>query len=51
MSATSNSGPVSLWGGRFSGAPSQALDALSVSTFDWRLARFDIAGSARTPVN
>lgn len=46
MSATSNSGPVSLWGGRFSGAPSQALDALSVSThFDWRLARFDIAGS------
>lgn len=46
MSATSNSGSVSLWGGRFSGAPSQALDALSVSThFDWRLARVDIAGS------
>ncbi|MDO5719358.1 MAG: argininosuccinate lyase [Actinomycetaceae bacterium] len=37
---------VSLWGGRFSGAPSEALDALSVSThFDWRLARVDIAGS------
>ncbi len=37
---------VSLWGGRFAGAPSQALAALSVSThFDWRLARVDIAGS------
>ncbi|EPD29405.1 argininosuccinate lyase [Gleimia europaea] len=37
---------VSLWGGRFTGAPAQALDALSVSThFDWRLARVDIAGS------
>lgn len=37
---------VSLWGGRFSGAPSEALDALSVSThFDWRLAHVDIAGS------
>ncbi|WIK65276.1 argininosuccinate lyase [Gleimia hominis] len=37
---------VSLWGGRFSGAPSQALGALSVSThFDWRLAHVDIAGS------
>ncbi|MCR2053606.1 argininosuccinate lyase [Actinomyces bowdenii] len=37
---------VSLWGGRFSGGPSQALAALSVSThFDWRLARYDIAGS------
>ncbi|MDO5034229.1 MAG: argininosuccinate lyase [Actinomycetaceae bacterium] len=43
MSGTKN---VSLWGGRFSGAPSEALDALSVSThFDWRLARVDIAGS------
>jgi argininosuccinate lyase len=38
--------PVSLWGGRFSGGPADALAALSVSThFDWRLARFDIAGS------
>lgn len=37
---------VSLWGGRFAGAPADALDALSVSThFDWRLARVDIAGS------
>lgn len=37
---------MSLWGGRFTGAPSQALAALSVSTHvDWRLARYDIAGS------
>lgn len=37
---------VSLWGGRFEGAPDQALAALSVSThFDWRLARYDLAGS------
>ena len=37
---------VSLWGGRFSGGPADALAALSVSThFDWRLARYDIAGS------
>jgi argininosuccinate lyase len=35
-----------LWGGRFSGAPAEALAALSRSThFDWRLARHDIAGS------
>jgi len=37
---------VSLWGGRFSGGPADALAALSVSThFDWRTARYDIAGS------
>ncbi|MGK2349369.1 argininosuccinate lyase [Actinomyces sp. W5033] len=37
---------VSLWGGRFTGGPADALAALSVSThFDWRLARYDIAGS------
>ena len=37
---------VSLWGGRFSGGPSQARAALSVSThFDFRLAHVDIAGS------
>ncbi len=37
---------LSLWGGRFSGGPSQALAALSKSThFDWRLAPYDIAGS------
>ncbi len=39
-------GTVSLWGGRFAGAPADALAALSKSThFDWRLARHDIAGS------
>ncbi|MDD7465190.1 MAG: argininosuccinate lyase [Actinomycetaceae bacterium] len=37
---------LALWGGRFSGAPAQALTELSRSTqFDWRLARYDIAGS------
>ena len=39
---------VSLWGGRFTGGPADALAALSASThFDWRLARYDIAGSRR----
>jgi argininosuccinate lyase len=39
-------GAIKLWGARFSGMPADALAALSVSThFDWRLARFDIAGS------
>lgn len=38
--------PVSLWGGRFSAAPAEALAALSVSThFDFRLAPYDLAGS------
>jgi len=37
---------VSLWGGRFSGGPDQAVAALSRSThFDWVLARYDVAGS------
>ncbi|VEI14145.1 argininosuccinate lyase [Trueperella bialowiezensis] len=37
---------VALWGGRFSGKPADALTELSRSThFDWRLARYDIAGS------
>jgi argininosuccinate lyase len=37
---------VSLWGGRFSGGPADALAELSRSThFDWRLAAYDIAGS------
>ncbi|HEY8301894.1 MAG TPA: argininosuccinate lyase [Jatrophihabitans sp.] len=37
---------AALWGGRFTGGPSDALAALSLSThFDWRLARHDIAGS------
>ena len=35
-----------LWGGRFAGGPAEAMFALSQSTqFDWRLARYDIAGS------
>ena len=38
--------PLNLWGGRFADGPADALAALSVSThFDWRLARYDIAGS------
>ncbi|MEO6703855.1 MAG: argininosuccinate lyase [Jatrophihabitantaceae bacterium] len=38
--------PVQLWGGRFTGAPADALAALSLSThFDWRLALHDLAGS------
>jgi len=36
----------SLWGGRFSGGPSEALAKLSVSThFDWRYADDDLAAS------
>ncbi|WP_146338820.1 argininosuccinate lyase [Nesterenkonia sp. NBAIMH1] len=36
----------SLWGGRFAAGPADALAALSKSThFDFRLARYDIAGS------
>ncbi|HLT60408.1 MAG TPA: argininosuccinate lyase [Microlunatus sp.] len=35
-----------LWGGRFSGGAAEAMFALSRSTqFDWRLARYDLAGS------
>ncbi|MGH3614433.1 MAG: argininosuccinate lyase [Pseudonocardia sp.] len=35
-----------LWGGRFTGGPSDALAALSTSThFDWRLAPYDLRGS------
>ena len=35
-----------LWGGRFAGGPSDALQALSVSThFDWRLAPYDLLSS------
>ncbi|MGW5054679.1 argininosuccinate lyase [Actinokineospora sp. NPDC004072] len=35
-----------LWGGRFDSGPAEAMAALSLSThFDWRLARYDIAGS------
>ncbi|MCU7729012.1 argininosuccinate lyase [Actinoplanes sp. KI2] len=37
---------TSLWGGRFSGGPADALARLSVSVqFDWRLAPYDIAAS------
>src|SRR5699024_2942696 len=37
---------LSLRGGRFSDGPADALAALSKSTdFDWRLAKYDIAGS------
>ena len=44
--APNNTARVSLWGGRFSGGPDQALAALSKSThFDWRLAPQDIEGS------
>ena len=36
-----------LWGGRFGGGPAPAMVALGRSTgFDWRLARYDLAGSA-----
>ncbi len=41
---TTNEGK--LWGGRFEGAPSPELEALSRSThFDWRLVPYDLAGS------
>src|SRR4051812_47952481 len=44
VDAGTNAG--ALWGGRFAGGPADALAELSRSThFDWRLARFDIAGS------
>jgi argininosuccinate lyase len=44
MTSATNEG--ALWGGRFAGGPADALAALSKSThFDWRLARYDIAGS------
>lgn len=43
---SSSSASSGLWGGRFTGGPSAALAALSVSThFDWRLAQADIQGS------
>jgi len=39
-------GTTRLWGGRFSGGPSEALTRLSVSVhFDWRLAPYDLAAS------
>jgi len=43
---TSEAGKTSLWGGRFASGPSPELVELSRSThFDWRLARYDLAGS------
>ncbi|HSK54676.1 MAG TPA: argininosuccinate lyase [Jiangellales bacterium] len=37
---------LSLWGGRFDGGPAAAMAALSKGTdVDWRLARYDLAGS------
>ena len=46
VTADGDPAPLSLWGGRFAGGPSEALAALSLSThFDWRLARHDLAGS------
>ncbi|MDQ0708316.1 argininosuccinate lyase [Arthrobacter woluwensis] len=45
-SETHGTNEGALWGARFAGAPADALAALSKSThFDWRLARYDIAGS------
>ncbi|QSB04111.1 argininosuccinate lyase [Natronoglycomyces albus] len=36
-----------LWGGRFQGGPSEALEALNASIeFDWRLAPYDLKASA-----
>ena len=38
--------PTRLWGGRFTGGPSEALAKLSMSVqFDWRLAPYDLAAS------
>ncbi len=38
--------PLKLWGGRFAGGPSAALERLSASVhFDWVLAPYDLAGS------
>ncbi|HEX4704810.1 MAG TPA: argininosuccinate lyase [Pseudonocardiaceae bacterium] len=46
MSVHNGQQPVALWGGRFTSGPADAMAALSASThFDWRLARYDIAGS------
>ncbi len=46
MNAAQGTNAGALWGGRFAGGPADALAALSKSTdFDWRLAKYDIAGS------
>ncbi|MFI7589371.1 argininosuccinate lyase [Spongisporangium articulatum] len=44
--STGTTGTGALWGGRFAGGPADAMAELSRSThFDWRLARYDLAGS------
>jgi argininosuccinate lyase len=44
--APTQPGATRLWGGRFTGGPSEALQRLSVSThFDWRLAPYDLLAS------
>ncbi len=46
MTENSGTNAGALWGGRFEGGPSPALEALSRSThFDWRLASYDLDGS------
>ncbi|MFO7251827.1 MAG: lyase family protein, partial [Actinomycetes bacterium] len=46
MADNSGGKPLRLWGGRFEGGPSDALQRLSVSVqFDWRLAPYDLLGS------
>ncbi|MDR7274346.1 argininosuccinate lyase [Catenuloplanes atrovinosus] len=46
MTSSTSTNRTSLWGGRFSGGPAEALARLSVSVqFDWRLAPYDLAGS------
>lgn len=46
MSQKHGTNEGALWGGRFASGPADALAALSKSThFDFRLARYDIAGS------
>ena len=46
MSEKHSTNEGSLWGGRFASGPADVMAALSKSThFDWKLARYDIAGS------
>lgn len=46
MTETHSTNEGALWGGRFASGPSDVMAALSKSThFDWKLARYDIAGS------
>ena len=43
MTESADPTPTRLWGGRFTGGPSPAMAALSLSVhFDWRLARYDL---------